>query len=170
MNSCRIQFAPGRILMPFFCKTGEGPLRRAACESLSSGSANTQPPAHIRVRSPTLENHSLCANQTDQFAYRFSDFGSVAPPREGLAWKACAGTRPNENTSILLAPAAPRKGHSPRLLHRRTWLVELASALGYSPAGSGDRFDCHFRSWRRNSARSMASCCAKSSNSWNAFR
>jgi hypothetical protein len=67
----------------------------------------------------------------------FPNFGSVAPPREGLAWKACAGTRPNENTLILLAPAAQRKGHRHELLHRRTWLLEL---LCYLAAGNGDGF------------------------------
>src|ERR1700685_469609 len=95
--------------------------------------------AHIWAQSPTLETTLFCANQTDLFAYRFSDFGSVAPPREGLAWKACAGTRPNENTLILLAPAARRKGHRGGLLHRRTWLVEMASGFGYRTGGSADR-------------------------------
>src|SRR5580692_3263456 len=98
--------------------------------------------AHIWAQSPTLETTLFCANQTDLFAYRFSDFGSIAPPREGLAWKACAGTRPNENTLILLAPAARRKGHRGGLLHRRTWLVEMASGFGYLTGGGGKRLKC----------------------------
>src|ERR1700679_2442361 len=39
------------------------------------------------------------------------------------ARKACAGTRPNENTIILLVSAAPRKGAQRHLLHRRTCLA-----------------------------------------------
>src|ERR1700685_3335866 len=113
--------------------------------------------AHIWAQSPTLETTLFCANQTDLFAYRFSDFGSVAPPREGLAWKACAGTRPNENTLILLAPAARRKGHRGGLLHRRTWLVEMASGFGYRTGGGGNRLSAGRRG-RDSHPRGNISC------------
>ena len=127
INSCRIQIAPGRILMSASAKTAEGCCRELPGDLASLANKDAQlPGAHPGTISHSRKPLSLC-KPIDLFAYRFSDFGSVAPPREGLAWKACAGTRPNENILILLAPAAPRKGHRHGLLHRRTWLLEPLS-------------------------------------------
>src|ERR1700678_303948 len=48
------------------------------------------------------------------------------------ARKACAGTRPSKNTTILLASAASRKGAWRHLLHRRTCLGVWPPAPGRS--------------------------------------
>jgi hypothetical protein len=96
---------------------------------------------HTWKRSPTLETQLSCEPTPIYLRIDFPLFGSVAPPREGLAWKACAGTRPNENILILLVSATRRKAHRPSLLHRRTWLPDRLPAFRY-PASGFDQVRC----------------------------